>query len=100
MSFVCTYTGGNAQRKENLVKDSLIIPVGYDDALPRLYSLLIGFEVMAGGDLEYFFCLVEVDTEAKTERVYWSGLDVGRLVSKDDRPLIRLALLEGTYLIT
>jgi hypothetical protein len=72
------------------------MPLGYDDQEPKSYTLIIGFDATAGGDPEFYFCVVEVNHEENTETRYWSGLDVAKFASKDDRRLIRSALLIGT----
>jgi hypothetical protein len=58
--------------------------------------LLISFDVLPGGGEEFFFCLVEANTETNTEIRYWSGLDVAKFTSKEDRTLICSQLLSGT----
>jgi hypothetical protein len=92
MGFICTAATTEAE----LVGGTVVVPVGYDDAQPKSYSLLISFDVLPGGDEEFFFCLVEANTEERTEVRYWSGLDVSRFASKKDRILIRHALMDGT----
>ncbi len=46
MSFVCTARDSQPQ----LIGDSVVVPIGYDDAEPKSYSLLIAFDTMAGGE--------------------------------------------------
>ncbi len=92
MGFVCTADAAEFE----LIGDAIVVPVGYDDVEPKSYFLLISFDVLPGGDEEFFFCLVEANAEDRTEARYWSGLDVSRFVTREDRVLIRHALLEGT----
>jgi hypothetical protein len=94
MGFVCTA----AAEKSNLelIKDSVIIPIGYDDKEPKSYSLLIAFEPMAGGDFEFFFCIIEASHQDNTEIIYWSGLEVAKFASSYARNSILNTLLFGT----
>jgi hypothetical protein len=39
------------------------MPLGYDDQEPKSYTLIIGFDATAGGDPEFYFCVVEVNHE-------------------------------------
>jgi hypothetical protein len=95
MAFVCT--AGKSQPE--LIGDSVVVPIGYDDAEPASYSLLIGFDTLPGGDAEYFFCLIKANHAENTETRYWSGLEVAKFTSREDRILIRSAVLEGTQLL-
>jgi hypothetical protein len=92
MGFVCTATAAEIE----LIGDTVVVPIGHDDAEPKSYSLLISFDVLPVGHEEFFICLVETNTEDGTEVRYWSGLEVSRFTSKEDRILIRHALLDGT----
>ena len=84
MGFVCTTTG----KEFEIADDTVLMPIGYDDQEPKSYTLIIGFDSMAGGDPEFYFCILEVNTEEHTELRHWSGLDVAKFTSKDDRRLI------------
>jgi|ERR1700722_19902776 hypothetical protein len=98
MGFVCT--AGNAEKSEpQLIGDSVVVPIGYDDVAPRSYSLLIAFDRTGGGDEEFFFCMIEANHDDNTETRYWSGLDVARFAPEADRKLIRTTLLAGTELL-
>jgi hypothetical protein len=93
MAFVCTANSWLSNIL--LIGDAVIIGIGYDDDAPASYSLLISFDVMAGGDLELFFCVIKVDNVDGTETRYWSGLEVARFASREQRADIRLALAGG-----
>lgn len=73
-----------------------MVPIGYDDDEPESYSLLIAFDTMAGGGAEFFFCVIEQNHETNTETRYWSGLEVAKFTSDEDRTFILGALLDGT----
>lgn len=45
--------------------------------------------------MEFYFVIVEVNTDTDEERELWSGLDTRHILSKGDRILIRTALLAG-----
>jgi hypothetical protein len=92
MGFMCTAADTNIE----LIGDAVVVPIGYDDIEPKSYSLLISFDALPGGDEEFFFCVVEANTEDGTEARHWSGLDVAKFASKEDRILIRHMLLAGT----
>jgi hypothetical protein len=67
--------------------------VGYDSDTDRTYSVLLGLEPLAGGDLEYFFCLIEADNVAGTQHEYWSGKDLPQCIDKPSRkPILNLVL--------
>ncbi len=86
MGFVCTAAAEKSSVE--VIKDSVIIPIGYDDREPKSYSLLIAFEPMAGGNPEFFFCVIEANHQDNTEIRYWSGLDVAKFASTDARNTI------------
>jgi hypothetical protein len=87
------------QRHENKSREetdeAVVISVGYDDVEDWSYSLLMSFDIMEGGDREFFFCLVRVDNHDGSEVRYWSGLEVSKFASSDQRARIRRRLLEG-----
>lgn len=94
MGFVCTAADAEKAKIE-LIGDSVVAPIGYDDVDQKSYSLLISFDVTGGGDKELFFCIVEVNNDDNTEIRHWSGLDVAKFASHNDRMLIRSLLLDG-----
>jgi hypothetical protein len=91
MSFICTA----GDFPPELINGDVVIPIGYDGDSSLQYSILLGFAEMAGGDLEFFWVIVQVDTESGEEIELWSGLDTKVIFGKDDRILIRTALLTG-----
>jgi len=95
MGFVCT-AGEPGKSEIALIGDSVLIPIGYDDVETKSYSLLISFDITGGGIDEFFFCVIEASHQDGTEVRYWSGLEVGKFTSREDRILIRQLLLEGT----
>jgi hypothetical protein len=97
MAFVCTADRWRSNLQ--LVREAAIIGIGYDDVAPESYTLLVSFDVMAGGDSEFFFCVIEVDNQDGIETRYWSGLEVARFASREQRALIRGALLGGLELL-
>src|SRR5258708_3070408 len=94
MGFVCTAAAEKSSVE--VIKDSVIIPIGYNDKEPKSYSLLIAFEPMAGGNPEFFFCVIEANHQDNTEIRYWSGLDVAKFASTGARNTILNTLLFGT----
>jgi hypothetical protein len=95
MSFVCIAHDSQPR----LIGDSVVVPIGYDDMEPKSYSLLIAFDMTAGGDAEFFFCVIELNHETNEEIRYWSGLDVAKFANLADRAFIRHALLGGTEIL-
>lgn len=77
----------------------VIVPLGYDDVRPLVYSLMLGLSPMAGGDLEYFFCIIEANSQDNTETQLWSGVDTRHLFSREDRNAILKGLLGATEML-
>jgi len=77
----------------------VIVPLGYDDARPLIYSLMLGLSPMAGGDLEFFFCIIEADNQYNTEKQLWSGLDTTEIFSGEHRTSILKGLLGATEML-
>ncbi|MCW2317972.1 hypothetical protein M2322_003537 [Rhodoblastus acidophilus] len=75
---------------------AVIINIGYDDELPLNYSLVVGLSPMAGGDLEYYFYMVEADSANDREEIYWCAQRVARLVPAEDRVIVLGSLLTAT----
>jgi hypothetical protein len=93
MGFVCTAR----ESEPELIDDAVVVPIGYHDAEPKSYSLLIAFDDLPGGvGEEFFFCVVEANTETNAEVRYWSGQDVAKFASASDRIFIRTKLFAGT----
>jgi hypothetical protein len=93
MAFVCT--ADDWRTSIRIVEETVIIGRGYDDVEPESYSLLIFLDVMAGGDLELFFCIIKADQDGAEAARYWSGLEVARFASQQQRAAILEALLRG-----
>ncbi|HEY1798207.1 MAG TPA: hypothetical protein VGG57_18985 [Stellaceae bacterium] len=72
--------------------------VGYDDACPLTYSIMVGFEVGAAC-LEYYFKFIEADAEDYTERDYWDGREVGEFVDAASRSHILEVVKRVTILL-
>jgi hypothetical protein len=87
----------NKSREEKIqvTDEAAVISIGYDDVEDWSYSLLMSFDIMEGGDHEFFFCLVRVDNHDGSEVRYWSGLEVSKFASSDQRARIRRGLLQG-----
>jgi hypothetical protein len=79
-----------------IADESVTVPIGYDDARPLSYSLLIGLTPTGGGEPEYFFCVVEANTETETETQFWSGLDTKDIITGRNREMVVVALRIGT----
>jgi hypothetical protein len=75
---------------------ALVVPIGYDDEEPWSFTLLLGFSAMAGGDLEYFFCVVQADHETGQKTQMFSGLETRLIFNKSDREHVLGAALWGT----
>jgi hypothetical protein len=98
MAFVCTAVGDGSNAKA--WGQTVVIPIGYDDNSPLSYSLLIGLAPMAGGDLEYYFCVVEADTTTGEEAHTYSGLDTRQIItSLAHRKLVLHDVMAGTELL-
>ena len=97
MAFVCTvdrekgmgtfFTRGEAF--------AVLIPIGYDDDfdVDKSYNLLLAFDPMPTGELDFTFIIVEHDGETDTEYPYWSARDVSHFIGRDDRALVMSTLL-------
>lgn len=74
---------------------AVLIPIGYDDDpdQDRSYNLLLAFDPMPTGGLDFTFSLVEHDGETDSEYTFWSSRDVALFIERDDRALIRATLL-------
>jgi hypothetical protein len=101
MAFVCT-----ARRREyhaDVFRDgdshAITVPVGYDDYEDKNYFVMIGLDFLVGGaprELEYYFCIIEVDGLNKTDRRIWSGRDLRDDISAEDRAMILCIILAAT----
>jgi len=94
MAFVCT-----AMRESSscqLIKETVIIPIGYDKKQPFSYTLAIGLAPIAGGDVEYYFRIIRADTQSNSETEYWSGLPTRAFMREGDRAKVLRALIFGT----
>jgi hypothetical protein len=86
MGFVCTAAGENSQA--DLIGGTIIVPIGYDDTFPKSYSVLAGLSPTGGGIDEFFVCIVEANTEDRTEIEYWSGLQTRDLFAPSERKAV------------
>ncbi len=98
MSFVCTaarqtYHFDVFRKGESY---AITFPIGYDSEEDLNYFAMIGLESMPPGDLEYYFCLLEVDGANKTERQIWSGRGLSADASENDRRDILSVILYAT----
>lgn len=57
---------------------------GYDLSRQSQFFAVAGLSP-AGGDLEYFFHIVEAFSDGSPERTYWSGADTKHLIPEDER---------------
>jgi hypothetical protein len=99
MAFVSTLTIQRAP--SSVIQDgstySVAELVGYDDARDISYSALVALTpVPGGGDMELIYCLVEYDGETRSEHTYWSGKDVARFISREDRAQILVIVGDAT----
>jgi hypothetical protein len=94
MAFVCTAARDDASFQ--LIKETVIIPIGYDRKHPFSYTLAIGLAPLARGDAEYYFRIVRADTQSNSLTEYWSGLSTRAFLSKGDRAKVLRALIFGT----
>lgn len=82
------------------------VVVGYDDETQNRYIMFCGIDVMAGGDLEFYFNLgefdldlLETDPERGLVHTFWSGRDVARFIPKADRVAILDVVLTATHML-
>lgn len=73
---------------------AMTVRVGHDG--DKRYSIVIGLEPLPGGDMEYYFHLLEVDVVTGEDRIFWSGLPVSNIIPKDDRRRILAVILSCT----
>lgn len=100
MAFVCTavrqtyhfdvFRGGDGY--------AITFPIGYDDDHTKdlNYFAMIGLESVPPGDLEYYFCVLEIDGIDKTERPIWSGKELPTDISGSARREILCLILLAT----
>lgn len=98
MAFVCTVKKEtfDAEVFQHGNSYAAVINVGYDADSDRGYSLVVGLEPMAGGELEYFFHILETDRKIEYKQDYWCGKDVAEFISKEDRQAILQVLVSAT----
>ena len=102
MAFYCTLNDETCHaevfRRGN--EYAVIVKVGYDGTGDKGYSIVAGFSPCPPGDLEFYFCLVEADSEADEERQIFDALEVAQIVdSKEDRQKILEALTGAAKLL-
>jgi len=99
MVFIRTLQSGDIHSEcrlyENGSEKLVIVGIGYDDQEPLNYTLVAGFSPMAGGDMEYFFHVVEANEETGEAYPHYSGKDT-RFLKGDDRQAVLEALLAAT----
>ena len=98
MVFVCTLNPENLDYEvfKRGVAYSVLFRIGFDETKKCNYFAQIGLESMAGPDLEYYFNIVEVVSNNRGERIYWSGNNTSRFILKDDRLRVLNAIYQAT----
>jgi hypothetical protein len=103
VTFVCV-VGGNGERADyQLIENGnaavVRTRVGYDDTTFHTYHMFCGVDVMAIGGLEYYFNLVKLDTNGDEVATFWSGKEVARFVTENDRKAILAVVLTATHML-
>ncbi|NYZ15957.1 hypothetical protein HL658_25735 [Azospirillum sp. RWY-5-1] len=100
MAFVCTLDGNT---RFEFMQDGpsavVIVRVGCDHEEGANWFVHVGLDVMAGGDLEYFFRLWRVDAFSGRETAYNSGRETAHAIHGDDRTEVLKAALMATRLL-
>lgn len=98
MAFVCTITPEAIEEEYFVEGESHIVfvHVGVDADRGLSYFVSVGFEPIVGGELEYFFNLIERDLAEDAEHTYWSGRNLPVSISPSDREMILKAVLHAT----
>ncbi|WP_428988856.1 hypothetical protein [Methylocapsa aurea] len=78
---------------------AVVVNIGFDDTEPLNYSLIVGLDLMGAGAIEYYFHIVEANSETEDEYIYWSGRDTASFIPSDDRVVILGALLTATHVL-
>lgn len=98
MAFVCTCREDafNVEVFQRGSASLAVLQIGYDDESSLVFTMAVGFEPLPGGDSEFFFHVVEGDTETDHEHTYWSGRETGFISAREDRRAILDAVLTLT----
>lgn len=76
---------------------AVLVHVGYCDEEPLNYFVHTSLETRPGGDgMEFVFYLIEANGETGTEHAYWSGRDVAKFITQDDRSAILRVVCAAT----
>src|SRR5229473_2541246 len=94
MGLICTLS--DEPPRCDLIGNHVVLPLGHDGELSGSYSLLIGFDTLAGGDWEFFFHVAYADHAENSETVFWESRRVAAFTQKSDREKILRALQYGT----
>jgi len=100
--FVCTINPQTCHADVFRNGDSyaVTVPVGYDNARDINYFAMIGLESMPPGELEYYFCILEIDGTDKTERRIWSGRCIPEDITDENRrDMLRVILTTTATLL-
>ncbi|TAJ30895.1 hypothetical protein [Bosea sp. (in: a-proteobacteria)] len=92
MAFVCTINGQWAQVVgiDWTDESTLIAGIGYDDALPISYSVVVSF-APAAGELEFVF-YIAADSEIASEvRQFWCGKETPFIQGEDRKRVLETA---------
>ncbi|NJL08927.1 MAG: hypothetical protein HC900_12290 [Methylacidiphilales bacterium] len=98
MPFVCTIDPDSIQAAffQEGGDYLIVIPIGFDDASPLTYSLMVTLSPSGGGLLEYAFCIIEANDVEYSENQIWSGLESARFLKGDDRKDVLSLLIQCT----
>lgn len=99
MAFICTVNQGPAEAKIHHDGQSSVIhiAIGRDETENLTYFVVAGLDPLPPGDvLEFWFHIAEADGRNDSERIYWSGLEVSRIFSKEDRGVVLSIVLFAT----
>ena len=97
MAFVCTAFGQGTPFE--YVNDTVLMPIGYDNAERKSYSIMTGFTPTGGGDLEYYLCILEANHSENTEAQLWSGLETKAFLKPELRDNILQSCLYATNIL-
>jgi hypothetical protein len=100
MAFICTLDDDtDYQFFPNGRASAVTVRVGYDPDEKANWFVVVGLDVTAGGDLEYYFRLLRVDAPTREETSYNSGRDTAFIIIGEDRKKVLCAAMHATVML-
>jgi len=96
--FICTVGSGDVH-VDYIKREfgyAVLVPIGYSEDGQYNYFVQTAFSELPGGELEYYFNVIEVDGVNNNEYFYTSGWDTRILIQGDDRLKVLSAICAAT----